>query len=87
MITSVKLSCPACQKITKVYHLEWEAIKCTKCKNYVYKHEWQLAYSPITDKSQKSKNRKLKKAINGKDYQQTEKETQKIFKTLEEWNS
>lgn len=75
MIQHVKLSCPACKKITQVYHLDWDAIKCKHCKNFIDKHEWQLAYTPP----------KIKISQAGQTI--SEKETEKIYKTLEEWNS
>ena len=45
MTSSIKLICPRCGAKTTVYHFEWSAITCMKCKWAVEKQEWIKPHS------------------------------------------
>jgi len=42
MHNKTSILCPNCRTITEVYHLEFDALKCVNCKEYIPKSDWQI---------------------------------------------
>lgn len=55
MPQSQPIYCPKCNHKTKVYHLEWTELKCTKCESFIKKNQWkflQLSIFKLTNTQQ-----------------------------------
>jgi len=39
------IRCPKCEGVTTVYHLNWSAILCSGCKQFIDKNDWLVVES------------------------------------------